>query len=168
MLTSLHNLWSNDLLVKVQVYQTKDHRFKIIRRLKNCLSFHPSKVNLWISSILLVCIKNTNLISQNVLQMYFFCQNNIDLKYTSSSVIQQVEVYFKHTWSILEVCLKYTSNIIWKYTSSIFEVYIKYNLVASLCEYDGKSMENWDNNMISELSQCRESHCKTNTSIRRK
>ena len=100
--------------------------------------------------------------------MCVFCRSNIDLKYTSSSVIQQIEVYFKHTWSILEVCLKYTSNIIWKYTSSIFEVYIKYNLVASLCEYDGKSMENWDNNMISELSQCRESHCKTNTSIRRK
>ena len=38
----------------------------------------------------------TDLISQNVLQMNFFCRNNIDLKYTSSSVIQQVEVYFKY------------------------------------------------------------------------
>ena len=44
-----------------------------------------------------------------MLQMYFFCQNNIDLKYNSSSVIQQVEVY-----------LKYTSNILYKHTSSIF------------------------------------------------
>ena len=50
--------------------------------------------------------KNTDLISQNVLQMYFFCQNNIDLKYTSSSVIQQVEVYLKYTWSIVEVYFK--------------------------------------------------------------
>ena len=54
--------------------------------------------------------KNTDLISQNVLQMYFFCQNNIDLKYTSSSVIQQIEVYLKYSWSILQV------------TSSILEV----------------------------------------------
>ena len=57
-------------------------------------------------------IKNTNLISQNVLQMYFFCRNNIDLKYTSSSVIQQVEEHLKYIWSIVEVYLKYNSNII--------------------------------------------------------
>ena len=45
-------------------------------------------------------IKNIDLISQNVLQMYFFCRNNIDLKYTSSSsVIQQVDVYLKYTLS---------------------------------------------------------------------
>ena len=56
--------------------------------------------------ILQVYIKNTDLISQNVLQMYFFCRNNIDLKYTSSSVIQQVEVYLKYTWSVLEVYSK--------------------------------------------------------------
>ena len=36
----------NGLVVSVQVYQTKDPRFKTIRWLKNCLSFHPSKVNL--------------------------------------------------------------------------------------------------------------------------
>ena len=48
---SLHNLWSNGLVVRVQVYLTKDPRFKTIRWLKNCLSFHPSKVNLWISRI---------------------------------------------------------------------------------------------------------------------
>ena len=41
----------NGLVVSVQVYQTKDPRFKTIRWLKNCLSFHPSKVNLWISRI---------------------------------------------------------------------------------------------------------------------
>ena len=72
--------------------------------------------------------------------IYFFCRNNVDLKYTSS-VIQQVEVYIlKYTWSILEVYLKYiwsmiriylkyASNILWKYTSSIFEVHLKYTLV---------------------------------------
>ena len=43
---SLHNLWSNGLVFRVQVYQPKDLRFKIIRWLKICLSFHPSKVNL--------------------------------------------------------------------------------------------------------------------------
>ena len=48
-------------------------------------------------SNLQVYIKNTNLISQNVLQMYFFCQNNIYFKYASSSVIQQFEVYLKYT-----------------------------------------------------------------------
>ena len=48
---SLHNLWSNGLVVRMQVYQIKDPRFKTIRWLKNCLSFHPSKVNLWISRI---------------------------------------------------------------------------------------------------------------------
>ena len=48
---SLHNLWSNGLLVRVEVYQSKDPRFKIIRWVKNRLSFHPSKVNLWISRI---------------------------------------------------------------------------------------------------------------------
>ena len=58
--------------------------------------------------------------------MYFFCRNNIDLKYTSSSVIDQVEVYLKYTSSTFEVYLKYAPNILWKYTSSIFEVYLKY------------------------------------------
>ena len=48
---SLYNLWSNGLLVRVEVYQSKDPRFKIIRWVKNRLSFHPSKVNLWISRI---------------------------------------------------------------------------------------------------------------------
>ena len=43
---SLHNLWSNSLVVRLQVYQTKDSRFKTILWLKNRLSFHPSKVNL--------------------------------------------------------------------------------------------------------------------------
>ena len=33
--------------------------------------------------------------------MYFFCSNNIDLKYTSSSVIQQIEVYLKYTWKYI-------------------------------------------------------------------
>ena len=56
--------------------------------------------------MLQVYIKNSNLISQNVLQMYFFCRNNIDLKYTSSSVIQQVKVDLKYIWSILEVYFK--------------------------------------------------------------
>ena len=53
--------------------------------------------------------------------MCFFCLNNIDLKYTSSSVIQQVEVYF----SILEVYFK-VSEVYLKYGSSILEVYFKY------------------------------------------
>ena len=57
--------------------------------------------------------QNTDLISQNVLQMYFFCRNNIDLKHTSSSVIQQVEVYSKYTWSILEVYLKFFFFLNW-------------------------------------------------------
>ena len=35
---SLHNLWSNGLVVRVQVHQTKDARFKTIRWLKNCLN----------------------------------------------------------------------------------------------------------------------------------
>ena len=56
--------------------------------------------------MLQVNIKNTNLISQNVLQMYFSCRNNIDLEYTSSPVIQQVEVDLKYIWSILEVYFK--------------------------------------------------------------
>ena len=63
---------------------------------------------------------NTDLILQNVLRMYFFCQNNIDLKYTSSSVIWQVEVYLKYIWSMLLYL-----NILCKYTSSIFEVYLR-------------------------------------------
>ena len=49
------------------------------------------------SIILQVCIKNTDLVSQNVVQMYFFCRNKTDLKYTSSSVIQQDEGYLKYT-----------------------------------------------------------------------
>ena len=43
---SLHNLWSSGLVVRVQVYQTKDPRFKTIRWLLNCPSYHPSKVSL--------------------------------------------------------------------------------------------------------------------------
>ena len=49
------------------------------------------------SIILQVCIKNTDLVSQNVLQIYFFCRNKADLKYTSSSVIQLDEGYLKYT-----------------------------------------------------------------------
>ena len=41
-----------------------------------------------------------DLISQNVLQMYFFRRNDIDLKYTLFSLIQQVEVYLKYMNSI--------------------------------------------------------------------
>ena len=59
--------------------------------------------------------------------IYFFCWNNVDLKYTSS-VIQQVEVYIlKYTWSILEVYLKYDSNILevcFKYTLEVYFQYI--------------------------------------------
>ena len=40
----LHSLWSNGLVVRVQVYQTKNPRFKTIRWLKNYLSFHSLKV----------------------------------------------------------------------------------------------------------------------------
>ena len=65
--------------------------------------------------------------------MYFFCRNNIDLKYTSSSVIHQVEVYLKYTSNILEVYLKYASSILqvcFKYALEvyfqIFEAYLKY------------------------------------------
>ena len=41
-----HSLRSNGLVVRVQFYQTKDPRFKAIRWLKKCISFHASKVNL--------------------------------------------------------------------------------------------------------------------------
>ena len=58
--------------------------------------------------------------------MYFFCQNNIDLKYTSSSVIHQVEVYLKYTSSILEVYLKYASSILEVYFKYTLEVYFQY------------------------------------------
>ena len=40
---SSHNLWSKGLVVRVQIYQTKDSRFKTIRWLKNCLSLSPFK-----------------------------------------------------------------------------------------------------------------------------
>ena len=43
---SLHNLWNNGLVVRVQIYQTKDPRFKTISWLKNYFSFHPSNINL--------------------------------------------------------------------------------------------------------------------------
>ena len=56
--------------------------------------------------------------------MYFFCQNNIDLKYTSSSVIQQVEVYLKYTWSIVELCFKYTLEVNFRCIWSILKVYL--------------------------------------------
>ena len=74
-------------------------------------------------SILKVYIKNTDLIPQKVLQMYFFYQNNIDLKYTCS-VIQQLEVYSKYSWSILEVYFKYT----WVYFKYALDVYFQYVL----------------------------------------
>ena len=40
---SLYNLWGNGLVVRAQVYQTKDPRFKTIRWLKNCLSISSFK-----------------------------------------------------------------------------------------------------------------------------
>ena len=53
--------------------------------------------------------------------MYFFCLNNIDLKYTSSSVIHQIEVYLKYTWSMIHVYLKY---IYFKYSLEVYFQYI--------------------------------------------
>ena len=58
--------------------------------------------------------------------MYFFCQNNIDLKYTSSSVIYQAEVFLKYTSSILEVYLKYASSILEVCLKYTLEVYFQY------------------------------------------
>ena len=55
-------------------------------------------------------IQNADLISQNLLQMYFLCQNNM-----------------KYTWSIFEVCFKYTWSILQIYFGSILPVYLKYN-----------------------------------------
>ena len=51
-----------------------------------------------------------------MLQMNSFIWNNIDLKYTSSSLIIQ---------SVIEVYLNYTSNILSLYNSSMLEVYLK-------------------------------------------
>ena len=42
---SLHNLRSNGLVVRVQVYQTKDPRFKTIKWLKNCLSCQSNYIH---------------------------------------------------------------------------------------------------------------------------
>ena len=57
-----------------------------------------------------------------MLQINFFCQINIDWKYTSPSVIQQVEVYFKYTSNVPEV---YFKDVL-----SIFEVYLKYTSLS--------------------------------------
>ena len=44
---SLHNLWSNRIVDRVQVYQTRGPRFKTIKWLKNCsrLSFFQGQPN---------------------------------------------------------------------------------------------------------------------------
>ena len=39
----IYNLWSNDLVVRVQVYQTVGPRFKTMRWLKNCISLSSFK-----------------------------------------------------------------------------------------------------------------------------
>ena len=63
--------------------------------------------------------------------MYFVCRNNIDLKYTSSSVIHQVEIYLKYirsiyTWSVLELYLNYASSILEVYIIHTLQVYSQY------------------------------------------
>ena len=40
---------------------------------------------------------------------YLLSKYNTDFKYTSSSIIQQVEVYLKYTYSMFKVYLKYNS-----------------------------------------------------------
>ena len=60
-----------------------------------------------------------------MLQMYV-SQNNIGLKYTSSAVFQQVQVYLKYAWSIREKYLKYTSSILEVYFKYTLEVYFEY------------------------------------------
>ena len=70
--------------------------------------------------------------------MYFFCWNNIYLKYTFSSVIQQVEVYLKHTWSILQI---YFRSILQIYFRSIFPVYLKYTYIYFTLV---REMLNWE------------------------
>ena len=117
---SLQNLWSNGLVNRVQVYQTKDPRFKTIRWLKNWLSFHPSKVNLRISRILgdlvvkskssqwLCCLqKNKLYLYRGPLRqmnpkkgLWFFCTvyfwSTVTVKYTYSIYTSR-----KYTLSIL-------------------------------------------------------------------
>ena len=60
--------------------------------------------------------------------MCFFCRNYIDLKYTSSNIIHQVEVYLKYTSSILEAYLKYASSIPEIHFKYTLEVYFQYIL----------------------------------------
>ena len=84
--------------------------------------------------------------------MYFFCQNNIDLNYTSFSVTQQVEVYLRYTEvylkyasSILEVCSKYTLEVYFQYIWSMLKIYFTLVRVPTLlffflsCVFIGRS-----------------------------
>ena len=49
-----------------------------------------------------------------------------ELLLASSSVIQQVKVYLKYTWSILKVYLKYASSLLEVYIKYTLEVYFQY------------------------------------------
>ena len=90
---SLHNLWNSCLVVRVQVYQTKDHRFKIIKWLKNCHSPHPAKDNL-------MSIKDAFQKQVQILKW------SIEINGPSK----------KGPWFSCKVYLKYTSEVQLKYT----------------------------------------------------
>ena len=113
---SLHNLWSNGLVVKVQVYQTKDTRFKTIRCLKNCLSFHTSKVNLWISRI------PGNLVVKSKSSKWLYCLQQMNYIH---KVFHRDKWTLKrgHDFFLYSTLLKYIWSIhkvYWKYTDSIY------------------------------------------------
>ena len=121
----LHYTWSNLKYIwsMLQVYlkYTSEVQLKYLKYTYSILTestlYVYLKYTTW-SILLQVYIKSNGLISQNVLQIYFFCRDNIDLKNTSSSEIAHVEVNLKYTWgnlkhiwSMLQVYLNYTSNV---------------------------------------------------------
>ena len=114
---------------RVQVYQTKNPRFKTIRWLKNYHSFHPSKVNLmnikdsWGLKVTphsdSIAYMQLNYINKVV---YW---NKWNLKRGHGFFVKYSwSILLKCSWRILEVCLQYTSG---KYTLSILKIYLKYN-----------------------------------------
>ena len=76
-----------------------------------------------------------------MLQIYFFCWNNIDLKYTSS-VIHQVEVYLNYIWSMIQLCFRYTLEVYFQYIWSILKVH--FTLVRDCC-FNKSLFDNWKN-----------------------
>ena len=105
---TLHNLWRNGLVVRIQVYQTKDPRFKTIRWLKNCLciSSFKGQSNEYQGFLETWWLK----VSPHCGSAVYRQLNSIHkvVHWDKWTLKRDYDFFVKYTWSILQVYFEFT------------------------------------------------------------